>query len=87
MASFGAARNVHSTPSGGVSIGGGGGTGGGSGGRRGSTGGGLYPRPIKASRANEPTETIITASSDEAERYREALRRAGLLLDSQGGLI
>jgi hypothetical protein len=84
MPSFGAARNVRSTPSGGVTIGSGGNTGGGSirGGYGNRAGGGLYPPKIKASRANEPTETILTF---EMVQYQEALRRAGLL--DQGGVL
>jgi hypothetical protein len=73
-------------------VSGGSGAGGGIGGGRsptgrGGTGGGLYPRTIKASRAGEGTATIVTDLPEEAALYEEALRRSGYLLDSGGALI
>lgn len=83
MASFGAARNVHSTPSGGVGIGGGG-TGAGTGsGHRGSTGGsGFFPN--KGSTRSSSSESIITEESPEMIAFKEALKRAGFLLENGG---
>lgn len=53
----------------------------------GGTGGGLYPRATKASRAGEPTVTVVTDFPDEVSLYQEALKRAGYLLESGGQLI
>jgi hypothetical protein len=88
MASFGAARNISSTPSGGVTIGGrGGGTGGGFGGggrRGGNNGTGFFPGSTRSSSRGSIITDAVT--NPETEAYNKVLRGLGLL-DENGDLL